>query len=74
MSEGMKTFFTGDAIKAELLVVMLEKHGISAEETFVHEPMEEGADEFSRETIVKVPALDYDRAHQLFYEDTGDEL
>ena len=70
----MKIFFTGQAIKTELLVMMLEKHGIKAEERFAHEPMEEGADEFSRKCVVSVPEEDYDRAHRLFYEDSGDEL
>jgi len=70
----VKRFFTGDFIKAELLVTMLEKHGIEAELQFAHEPMEDGADEFSRESIVSIPESEYDRAYQLFYQDSGDEL
>ena len=31
----VKLFFTGDVIKAELLVMMLEKHGIAATQEFV---------------------------------------
>ena len=30
----MKRFFTGDAIKADLLVTMLDKHGITAAQEF----------------------------------------
>ncbi|MGO8837257.1 MAG: hypothetical protein ACLQAH_08370 [Limisphaerales bacterium] len=31
----MKLFYTGPAVKTELLVVMLEKHGIAAAQSFV---------------------------------------
>jgi hypothetical protein len=33
----MKLFYTGPVINAEMLVVMLEKHGISARQEFVEE-------------------------------------
>ncbi|MBI1176735.1 hypothetical protein GC207_04770 [bacterium] len=70
----MKKFFTGAAINADLLVTMLDKHGISARQEFAHAEMGDDEDEFSRETVVFVPEEDYDRAYQLFYAEKGDEL
>jgi hypothetical protein len=52
---------------------MLEKHGIIAQEKVI-EPMPEGEDEFSRPVEVWVPEADYDRAYQLFFGDSEDEL
>lgn len=69
-----KLFFTGDACKTELLLVMLEKHGIAATEEFVSEGLREHEDEFNRETRVLVPEADYERARRLFYEDDGKEI
>ncbi|HWV98925.1 MAG TPA: DUF2007 domain-containing protein [Candidatus Acidoferrum sp.] len=69
----MKLFFTGPVIKAELLVVMLEKHGIAATQEFV-EAGEADEGDLSREAKVMVPEADYDRAHRLFYAEREDEL
>ncbi|MFT4586559.1 MAG: hypothetical protein ACI9VS_001489 [Candidatus Binatia bacterium] len=69
-----KIFFTGDACKTELLVVMLEKHDIAATEEFVSEELREHEDEYNRETRVLVPEADYERARRLFYEDDGKEF
>ena len=69
-----KLFFTGDACKTELLVVMLEKHDIAATEEFVSEELREHEDEFNRETRVYVPEADYERARRLFYQDDGSEI
>lgn len=52
---------------------MLEKHEIEAKEEMI-EPMPEGEDEFSRPVRVFVPEADYDRAYQLFFGDSEDEL
>ena len=52
---------------------MLEKHEIEAKEEMI-EPMPEGEDEFSRPVKVFVPELDYDRAYELFFGDSEDEL
>ena len=71
--EGMRLFHTAPVNDAELLVVMLEKHDIPAKEQVV-EPMPEGEDEFSRPVKVFVPEADYDRAYQLFFGDSEDEL
>jgi hypothetical protein len=71
---GVKKFFTGAALNADLLVTMLEKHGINAQQEFARPEMREHEDEFSREAVVYVPEADYDRAYQLFYAERQDEL
>lgn len=71
---GVKKFFTGAALNADLLVTMLEKHGINARQEFARPEMREHEDEFSREAVVYVPEADYDRAYQLFYAERQDEL
>ncbi len=58
---------------AELLVVMLSRHEIVAKEEII-EPMPEGEDEFSRPVKVFVPEADYDRAYELFFGDSENEL
>jgi hypothetical protein len=69
----MKLFYTGPVVNAEMLVVMLEKHGIIAAQEFVEEgPVDEN--DMNRPAKVLVPEADYDRAHQLFYADRQDEL
>ena len=68
-----RLFYTCPVNDAELLAVMLEKHGIIATEKVI-EPMPEGEDEFSRPVEVWVPESDYDRAYQLFFGDNEDEL
>lgn len=69
----MKLFYTGPVVNAEMLVVMLEKHGIRATQAAVGEPA--GADEdLSRPAQVFVPEADYDRAYRLFYAEREDEL
>ena len=70
---GLKLFYTGPVINTEMLVVMLEKHGIVA----THElAAGESADEedLNRTAQVLVAETDYDRAHQLFYAEREDEL
>lgn len=69
----MKRFFTGHFIKAEMLVLMLEKHGIAAVWEFVDPGLPDDGD-LSRETHVSVPEADYERAWQLFYAEREDEL
>ena len=67
----MKLFYTGPAINAEMLVVMLEKHGIIATEEAAEDSSE---DDLNRRTKVLVPEADYDRAWRLFYAEREDEL
>ncbi len=68
----MKLFYTGPFVNAEMLVVMLEKHGINATQEFVDPGPDDG--DLNRPAKVLVPEADYDRAHQLFYAEREDEL
>ena len=69
----VKLFFTGPVVKTELLVVMLEKHGIAATQEFV-EPDAPDDGDLSRPANVLVPEADFDRARQLFFSEREDEL
>ncbi len=69
----MKLFYTGPVINTEMLVVMLEKHGIAATQEFV-DPAAADDGDLSRPAQVFVPEDDYDLAHQLFYAEREDEL
>ena len=69
----MKLFYTGPQVNAELLVMMLEKHGIIAEQEWV-DPTEPDDGDLNRLTKVLVPEGKYDRAYQLFYAEREDEL
>jgi hypothetical protein len=68
----LKLFYTGPVVNAEMLVVMLEKHGIVATQEFVDPGPDDG--DLNRPAKVLVPEADYDRAYQLFYADRQDEL
>lgn len=69
----MKLFYTGPLVNAEMLVVMLEKHGIAATQVFVDAALPDNGD-LSRPARVYVPEAEHDRAHQLFYTEREDEL
>ena len=69
----MKLFYTGPFVNAEMLVMMLEKHGIAATQDFVDTTQPDDGD-LSRPANVFVSAADYDRAFQLFYSEREDEL
>lgn len=69
----MKLFYTGPVVNTEMLVAMLEKHGIAAAQEFEDPSLPDDGD-LSREAKVFVPEPDYDRAHRLFYEDKENEL
>ncbi len=69
----MKRFFTGPVVKTDLLVVMLEKHGIAATQEFV-DPGQPDDGDLNRLANVFVPEADYDRAHRLFFAEREDEL
>ena len=69
----MKLLFTGPVVKTELMVVMLEKHGIAATQEFV-DPTAPDDGDLNRAANVFVPEPDYDRAHQLFFTEREDEL
>ena len=70
---GMKLFYTGPLVNVELLVTMLEKHGIAATQEFV-DPSQPDDGDLNRLAKVFVPDADYDRAHRLFYAEREDEL
>jgi hypothetical protein len=69
----MKLLFTGPVVKTELMVVMLEKHGIAATQEFV-DPTAPEDEDLNRAANVLVPEADYDRAYQLFFTEREDEL
>ena len=69
----MKLFYTGPVINAEMLVAMLDKHGIAATQSFV-DPAAPDDGDLSRPAQVSVSEADYDRAHKLFYTEREDEL
>ncbi len=69
----MKLFYTGPLVNAEMLVVMLDKHGITATQVFVDPALPDDGD-LNRLTQVHVPEADYGRAHRLFYAEREDEL
>jgi hypothetical protein len=69
----VKLFYTGPLINAEMLVTMLEKHGIAATQEFEDPSLPDDGD-LNRMTKVLVPEADYDRAHRLFYTEREDEL
>jgi len=56
-------------VNVELLVAMLEKHGIQPRRTSTIRPADDG--DLSRLARVFVPEADYDRAHRLFYSSGG---
>jgi hypothetical protein len=68
----VRLFYTGPVVNTELLVAMLEKHGIAATQEFANAA--DDPDDLSREARVLVPEADYDRAYRLFYEDKENEL
>lgn len=68
----MKQFFTGDLVKAEMLVMMLEKHGIAARHELVDANSD--PDDLGSQAHVFVDEAEYDRAYQLFYAERQDEL
>jgi hypothetical protein len=69
----VKLFYTGPVINTEMLVVMLEKHGIAATQEFVEPQLPEDGD-LNRLAKVFVSGADYERAHRLFYAEREDEL
>ena len=70
----MKLFYTGPVVNTEMLLMMLEKHGIIGTQEFVDPALPADDDDLNRLAKVFVPETDYDRAHQLFYAEREDEL
>jgi len=69
----VKLFYTGLVVNTEMLVVMLEKHGIAATHTFADAAAPDNGD-LSHPAQVFVSEADFDRARQLFYAEREDEL
>jgi hypothetical protein len=69
----MKLFYTGPQVNAELLLTMLEKHGIPARQEWA-EPNAPDDGDLSRPTQVFVAEAEYERAHALFFTEREDEL
>jgi hypothetical protein len=69
----LKLFYTGQVVKTELLVVMLEKHGIAATQEFADATAPDDGD-LDRLANVLVPEADFERARQLFFTEREDEL
>jgi len=69
----VKLFYTGPVVNTEMLIVMLEKHGIIATQEFAEPDLPDDGD-LNRLAKVLVPETDYDRAWQLFYAEREDEL
>lgn len=69
----MQLFYTGPVINTEMLVTMLEKHGIVAAQEFV-DPAAPDEGDLNRLARVLVSEEDFARAHQLFYAEREDEL
>lgn len=70
----MKLFYTGPIINVEMLVMMLEKHGIIATQEWEDPGLPADDEDLNRLARVLVPEADYDRAYQLFYAERQDEL
>lgn len=69
----MKALYTGPAVNAELLLLMLEKHGIAGTQEWL-EPGAPDDGDLNRPARVLVADADFDRAHQLFFAEREDEL
>jgi deoxyhypusine synthase len=69
----VKLFFNGQVAKTELLVVMLEKHGIAATQEFEDPSLPDDGD-LNRLANVFVPEEDFEKARQLFFTEREDEL
>lgn len=69
----MKLFYIGPVVNTEMLVVMLEKHGIVATQEFVETSAPDDGD-LNRPAKVFVPEAEFPRAHRLFYAGREDEL
>lgn len=69
----MKLFYTGPVINTDMLVMMLEKHGIAATQEFADKDEPDDGD-LNRLAKVFVSEADYPRAHLLFYAEREDEL
>ncbi|MDZ4816653.1 MAG: hypothetical protein SGI71_10340 [Verrucomicrobiota bacterium] len=66
IKDSLKLFYSGPLCNAELLLVMLEKHGIHAVQRFADGNEDGNTDDLDRDTFIYVSQTDYDLAHSLF--------
>ncbi len=64
----MKTIFQGQAVKSELIVLMLEKWELHPQMKEVSADAD--TDDLDRDTCVMVPADEEERARQILFEDS----
>ncbi len=69
----MKQLYAGPVVNTEMLIAMLDKHGITATQEFEDPSLPDDGD-LNRLAKVLVPEADYDRAHRLFFTEREDEL
>jgi hypothetical protein len=69
----VKLLYTGPLVNAELVLVMLEKHGIPARQQWA-DPSASDDGDLNRPTQIMVEEADYQRAYALFYTEREDEL
>ena len=67
----LRTLFEGQAVKSEMVVLMLEKWGL-------HPQMEEktaepNRDDLVRDTCVLIPEVEYDRANEILFGESESE-
>ncbi len=73
LTSAVQLLYTGPVINTEMLVGMLEKHGIAATQEFTDSAAPDDGD-LNRLARVLVPEADYEQAHRLFYSEREDEL
>ncbi len=64
----MKEIFQGQAVKSELIVLMLEKWGLHPELREMTDPPDEN--DLDRDTCVVVPAEEEEKARRILFEDS----
>ncbi len=69
----MKLFYTGPVVNTEMLIVMLEKHGIAASQEFEDPGLPDDGD-LNRIAKVLVADAELERARRLFYSERPGEL
>jgi len=67
-----KLFHTAMLESAELLCVMLENHGIASRREKVDPDLDD--DDLNQEVRVFIPAAEFDRAWELFFGDSEEEI
>jgi len=61
----LRTLFEGQAVKSEMVVLMLEKWGLHPQ--MEEKTVEPNTDDLARDTRVLIPEAEYDRAHEILF-------